>query len=247
MTMNAVLLPLASVWVWPLSWACVAAALVWWLWPRASQVLSQEVSQVPSPLVSERGWESAQGVAQTCRTQRSLKGPSWLPWFVVAVVTVLAVVPQGGWSGYAALALQSPSLLSVTWAVVVLLRATGAMTPARPSDRAPALAWLLLCALGWCLTIDTLNLWPHAWDVGLYAWGFSAAGLWVSAGLVMLLAWRQGGRWLWQAVALLAVYTLLRWPSGNVWDAWLDPVVWICAHVHVGRHAWRWVRGRLQR
>ena len=203
--MSSVLWPVATTWAWPLGWACVAAASVWWCWPR---------------------------------TQGVVKGSVWWVWGVAGLVAWLALWPQGGWSGYAALAFQSPSLLSVVWALAMLGRALG-LAPARDDDPLPAPAWYCLCALGWCLTLDTLNLWPHGWDVSLYAWGFSAAALWLSAGVVMLLACYQWGAWVWQAVVLLALYAVLRWPTGNTWDAWLDPAVWLCAHVQVVRHVAR--------
>lgn len=171
----------------------------------------------------------------------------WTRWpraWLAVLVAVLAVWPLGGWSGYAALALQAPSLLSLMWAIRVLLKAVGVITPRPDSDRVPVLAWSLLCLLGWVLVMDTLNLWPRAWDVGWYAWGFSAASLWFSAVLVMALAWRQWGGWVWQAVGLLTVYAVMRWPTGNIWDAWLDPVVWVVAHVHVARYAWHAVTQR---
>jgi hypothetical protein len=123
----------------------------------------------------------------------------------------------------------------------MLGRALG-LAPARADDPLPVPVWYGLCALGWCLTLDTLNLWPHGWDVSLYAWGFSAAALWLSAGMVLVLACYQWGAWVWQSVVLLALYAVLRWPTGNMWDAWLDPAVWLCAHVQVLRHVARCVR-----
>jgi hypothetical protein len=135
--------------------------------------------------------------------------------------------------------LQSPSLLTVTWALVCVSQATRGSKPAREDMPVPVVAWLVLCVLGWLLTIDTLNLWPRAWEVSFYAWGFSAGSLWLSAVLVLTLAWLRQGVWVWFCIAVLALFACLRWPSGNLWDAWLDPAVWIVAHVQVARHAWR--------
>jgi hypothetical protein len=158
---------------------------------------------------------------------------------VLGLVIVLAWWPEDGWSAYAGLAFQSPSLLSLAWSLMVLAQALGLRKSASDQTPAPVLAWLLLCALGWLLVIDTLNLWPRAWDVGLYAWGFAAGSLWVSAVLVLALAWRYPGRWVWPVMLSLSMYALLRWPSGNLWDAWLDPVVWVIAHVQVIRAGWQ--------
>ena len=222
------LLPVMSHWAWPLSWAVVSAAVVLWLWPR--EACTQQVNSIQGQIASS-----------STRAERKIKGPPGLSWVLAAGVALLAMWPQGGWSGYAALALQSPSLLSVTWALVVLLRTMGWRGATDDNTRVPVLAWYLLCALGWLLTMDTLNLWPAAWDVSVYAWGFSFRSLWLSALWVWVLAWWRHGPWVWPSIAVLALYALLRWPSGNVWDAWLDPVVWIVAHVQVLRHASRCV------
>ena len=223
------LLPFAPAWAWPVSWAIVGAALVWGIWPRVPGTLPASVRHEAAPM---------------SRVERRVMGPVWLPGCIAAVVAVLALWPHGGWSAYAALALQAPSLLSVTWALLLLSQALWIRTLPSHDRRTPMVAWLLLCALGWLLVIDTLDWWPHAWGVSWYAWGFSAGSLWLCACLVMALAWHRGGVWVWQSVALLLVYALFRWPSGNVWDAWLDPVVWIWAHIQVVRHAMQWLRQR---
>ncbi len=229
MTAEGILLPVMSAWAWPLSWAVVAAASVVWLWPREAHHLPAHAVQ---PMVA----------TPPSRAHRKVKGPAWLMGLTAACLALLAVWPNGGWSGFAALALQSPSLLTLTWAIVCLWRATGRAYPPRDHTRVPASAWFLLCALGWLLTIDTLNLWPWAWDVSVYAWGFSAGGLWLCALVVGILAWLRPGLWAWPGIAVLGLYVCLRWPSGNVWDAWLDPAVWLAAHVQVARQVWPWVR-----
>ena len=229
MTADWLLLPVMPDWSWPLSWAVVAAAVVVWLWPR------QTLLNAPRTTQTHRATELSRSFSQP-------RGPAWPIGLMAACAAILAVWPHGGWSGYAALALQSPSLLTLTWAIVCLFQATGWTKPAHDHVRAPALAWILLCALGWLLTIDTLNLWPRRWDISFYAWGFTAGSLWLSASLVMALAWLRHGAWVWSSMAVLAGYVCLRWPSGNLWDAWLDPAVWIVAHTQVARHAWHWIK-----
>lgn len=223
MTIDWMLWPVMTAWAWPFSWAVVAAACVWWLWPREAQPHPARAAPVM--------WATSPSLAQS-----KLKGPPWLTAFTAGMVACLAVWPHGGWSGYAALALQSPSLVTLTWAVVCGCQAARWIAPASDHSRVPAMAWYVLCALGWLLTIDTLNLWPDTWNISFYAWGFSASCLWLSAVLVLTLAWRCPGDWVWPCVGLLAFYACLRWPSGNLWDAWLDPAVWIVAHVHMARH-----------
>jgi hypothetical protein len=98
------------------------------------------------------------------------------------------------------------------------------------AKRRPALWSLIGMALGWLLLLDTLALLP--WS--LYAWGFSpvatlfiavsacltgATGLFVSR---FPARWAAGLPWL-----VLALFVLTRLPTGNVWDALIDPWLWI--------------------
>lgn len=217
------LLPWVPALAMSLAWALVGAALVAWVWPR-----------VPA-------------THDAVRASRRIQGPYALFACAVGTVVLLAVWPRGGWSGYAALTFQSPSLVSMMWSALVLAQVMGWTRRARDAQTMPVMAWSLLCLLGWGLVIDTLNFWPRAWDVGLYAWGFSGSALWFSALLLMTLAWRRPGPWVWQAAGILMAYVLLRWPSGNLWDAWLDPAVWIGAHVQLARAGWRCLKTRRTR
>jgi hypothetical protein len=98
---------------------------------------------------------------------------------------------------------------------------------------------LLGVVLGWLLLLDTLALVP----MQLYAWGFSP---W-SAGVALLLGLLP---WIFQGISGLrsagglivlavVVFTLLRLPTGNVWDALLDPWLWVVLHVYLLRTALR--------
>jgi hypothetical protein len=69
--------------------------------------------------------------------------------------------------------------------------------------------------------------------LSLYAWGFSPAALGVVV-LIALLPWvaglhlsQAGSAWLVAVVPLSAlVFVVWRLPTGNVWDAVLDPWAW---------------------
>jgi hypothetical protein len=217
------LLPVAPSLAMSLAWALTGAALVAWGWPRVATPYAE------------------------ARLSRRIQGQRWLLGCVLAGVALLAVWPRPGWSGYAALTFQSPSLVSMVWSVLVLTQVMGRSRPARASCPTPIIVWALLCLLGWGLVVDTLNLWPRAWDPGLYAWGFSSGALWFSALLLMALAWWCPGIWVWQALGVVAAYVVLRWPSGNLWDAWLDPAVWVYAHLQVARAGWRCMRAQSTR
>jgi hypothetical protein len=158
-----------------------------------------------------------------------------------AVVAVLMVLPRTDvLSGYLALAFQTPSWVCVAWALwcwadVIQLREPVATTPT-------PVAWLGVL-LGWALVLDTLNYWPAFFNPQLYALGFESAGLWaVLAALALVLLWGQVPmRWVLSMGAVLTAYVLLRLPTGNVWDALLDPFVWLALHVQLWR-TWRSAR-----
>jgi hypothetical protein len=108
-------------------------------------------------------------------------------------------------------------------------------------------AWLAAgVLLGWALLLDTLALLP----VSLYAWGFNAA---VPALLVLLalLPWvLQGGPARQHSmsvlvVAVFAVYVALHLPTGNVWDALLDPWLWLYLNARAVRAGFAGRRGVL--
>jgi len=62
--------------------------------------------------------------------------------------------------------------------------------------------------------------------------------------VIALLPWVISGRFVARrrsvpVVALsmvaLLIFWLLRWPTGNVWDAVLDPLLWIGLHIYAFR------------
>jgi hypothetical protein len=98
-----------------------------------------------------------------------------------------------------------------------------------------------LVALGYLLLLDTFAVLP----VQLYAWGFSPALL---LGLIALalVPWLLGGKARaapgfspWLVPAALLLFALTRLPTGNLWDALLDPWLWLWLQV-------QWVVLRLQ-
>lgn len=150
---------------------------------------------------------------------------SWLPLGLLLWCLWPGPASPAYWLG---LAFRAPSLL------LTLLCAWALLRHYRPQWGWPApfevlrrWAWPLVL-LGWVLLLDTLALWP----VSLYSWGFAplTLGLLVLAGL---LPWLLRGAWDLSAlcVVALALYVLLRLPSGNVWDALLDPWLWLVLQI----------------
>jgi hypothetical protein len=210
-------LALQQLWL-PLGWGLVLAALVRWL-----------VGRVVSG-----------------RFQRTL------PWGLAAGVLLWAWWPGplsvSYWLG---LAFQAPSGLTVLLACSALWRAwrgpAAAMALSAPAALGRMGGIVLACCgwvlalLGWVLLLDTFAWWP----LSLYAWGFGPQALgWVAlASLVPMVVggWRLPPA-MYALPLVLLLFVALRLPTGNVWDAVLDPWLWLSAQCLVLRQLWHSVK-----
>lgn len=99
-------------------------------------------------------------------------------------------------------------------------------------------------ALGWVLALDTFAALPFGESV--YAWGFTP---WATLSMMVVGAgaWVVRPRWT-NALPLLALalYVSTRMPSGNVWDAVIDPLLWLYMHGVVALRVGRRLRGSSQ-
>jgi hypothetical protein len=101
--------------------------------------------------------------------------------------------------------------------------------------RTSAPGWVLLLScllLGYGLMVDTFAVLP----LQLYIWGFSPGLLLVMLALallpwVVLPAGRTSGLSQWLAPVVLLLFAATRLPTGNLWDAVLDPWLWLALHV----------------
>lgn len=166
----------------------------------------------------------------------------WRAWVVTAIaVWSLWQGPESP-SYWLGLAFQSPSLMSValcfTWAMQSLqcptLKAQGSDSKLWPS-MVLASAGILL---GWLLLGDMLAWWP----VSIYAWGFGTPALVLACALAFFLWCVSGARIVGKTFTLgftlvLLMFVLTRLPSGNLWDALLDPWLWLMLQVS-GVLAW---------
>lgn len=174
--------------------------------------------------------------------QRVIGRPSRLGQ-AAAVLLLLWCLWPGPWSPsfWLGLAFRAPSLLSVLLCLVWLASQFRPVAVPRPDlDALRPWAWAPIL-LGWLLLLDTLAVWP----VSLYALGFAPLTLGVVA-LLCLLPWllnpaQRGARAGAVLMGLVMVlYAALRLPSGNLWDALLDPWLWILVQTD-------WVRRALRR
>jgi hypothetical protein len=177
---------------------------------------------------------------------------------VALAVAVWALVPGAASPAYwLGLAFQIPSLttaLICLGGLVALVRrglsadqitqinqatqstqVTQATKVAQPIGASELVLNLMAIALGWLLLLDTLAVWPFA----LYHWGFSPITLAVAALLAAIFWVIAGGttvakRQSLLLMAVLALFVLLRLPTGNLFDALIDPWLWLVLQ-------WRWM------
>jgi len=227
------------------------AALPWstlhaWLWASAP----------PLPSLQAMAWarQGSWGLVLCCIVWQGSLGLRHLPRAAraaLAATLALACWWPGTWglSHWLGLAFQSPSLTTVGLALWGIARGT----PARDArnvfrpDHAARMVWMLasltVVALGWLLLWDTLALLP----VFLYPWGYSRGAIGVWAMVAILLSLQARTRTLgWGLFAVVAVFAVTGLPSGNLWDALLDPWLWLVAHGAALRQAlkrpWRGLR-----
>jgi hypothetical protein len=174
-------------------------------------------------------------------------------WGLSLMVVLWALVPGSAsptfWLG---LAFQAPSLMTVLLCLLWVFSRVDQRSGLFVRDLGvlaldQKIALFLGVALGWVLLLDTLAWWP----VSVYAWGFSAAALGGVAILtVVVWAFAAGLKpraarsrvSLVVVLGVLALFVLTRWPSGNLWDALLDPWLWVALQwvaFRVGLAHWR--------
>jgi hypothetical protein len=198
------------------------------------------------PLLRQAGWALVMAALVTalmqCFDARWVRDKGRLLSLAFAL---WACIP-GPWglSYWLGLAFQTPSLMAIglassyLWGSVVQRRwPQSAKYPDPASYRKRSLAWqdryaLVGIAMGWLLLFDVFAYLP--WS--LYAWGFHP----LANGPVLLVAlwpWIASGRtaMLMQApskvlLPVLALFWVSRWPTGNLWDAVLDPWLFVGLH-----------------
>lgn len=154
-------------------------------------------------------------------------------WIALAVIA-WALVP-GPWSPtyWLGLAFQLPSLMTVSLCGMALAWHWRAGTRHRFSANISTVHWLGIL-LGWLLLFDTFVVLP----LSLYRWGYSPA-------MLALLSVIAASLWVFSRVRgaalvliVLALFVGTRLPSGNVFDAVIDPLLWFALQFAVFKR-WR--------
>ena len=154
-------------------------------------------------------------------------------WTLASLMWLWTLLPGAAspvfWLG---LAFQSPSLMSVLLCIAWLWPPPGPVPgvvnlSATADSRSQKVLLLLAVVLGWVLLLDTLAWFP----VSIYAWGFGSAAVALALLAAALLWLLSGSRATVSLLAVLAVFVLTRAPSGNLWDALLDPLLWLALQI----------------
>lgn len=158
-----------------------------------------------------------------------------LSFLVMAWTLLPGSTSPAHWLG---LAFQTPSLMSAViclgWFLTRARRQPGERV-AMAERQVAALKVLGVAGvvLGWVLLLDTLAWLP----VSVYAWGFSSAAvgavavfatlLWVVLGTAGANRSAPGLLGPVLVLCVLTLFVLTRLPTGNVWDALIDPWLWV--------------------
>jgi len=201
---------------------------------------------LPNPSVAQM-LHNAAWVAVFSWLTASLLPLNWRPfrWLLASVFWAGLMALWDAPLFWLGLAFQSPSLLTLCLCVMaawVDMRITSRQIFLKPEALSgAAVVWLGLVLFGWALVLDLWGWWP----TDLYLWGFTTGPLW--------LAWGMTGVWMgwvgfqntvsanWHSCAATCVlmagvlFVLTHAPTGNAWDALLDPWLWLYAHLGLMR------------
>lgn len=150
-------------------------------------------------------------------TRRWYVACAMLAWVMAPLVLGIPHYSPAYWLG---LAFQAPSLVSVGWCAYFASRY-------RVPLRCPMALAVLTTIMGWALLLDSFAVFP----VQLYALGFETGMAGTIFLIVLLLSFE-----LITAIVIasaLLIFVFFRIPTGNVWDAVLDPLLWLFAQWYV--------------
>ena len=146
-------------------------------------------------------------------------------WVVLSLV-VCALPGGASPAHWLTLAFHLPSLLLVSCCVMTMSANARCVACYRVLPTGLALG---LVIAGTVLYVDTVG-W---FGMGLYVRGFGPeaafAGLLVGAAAVFAIATNQSRSASFAVLLALMAFALCRLPTGNVWDAVLDPLLWVWA------------------
>ena len=153
----------------------------------------------------------------------------------LAVCTLSGRASPAYWLG---LSLYLPSSLFVACCAMAIWSNTDEDAERSVLPTSLALGLALIGAVLYADTFGWLN-------IGLYARGFGGtaaiAALLVGGVGVVAIAYRHGHGAGWSLLGAVLLFALCRLPTGNAWDALLDPMLWLWSVFSLLTRAWsRW-------
>ncbi len=204
-----------------------------------------DAARLPA-LLWQQGWLRAGWAVVLAWCAVGLAG-RFTPSRTVKIVLAACAAVWVGWPGpwgaayWLGLAFQAPSVTTVLLCALWLLRRLSGSVDSRPESRVWSGSAIVLAvygvASGWVLLMDTLGVFP----VSLFNMGFGAAAPAIVITAALLIWGVQKAVYSVQEVCALALGVFLfmafRLPTGNVFDAILDPALWIALHIAL---LWQW-------
>ena len=165
---------------------------------------------------------------------------------LAAIAVAMALPGEASPAYWMGLAFQYPSGMLLGLCLLALhARWQGAQAGAKVDSSMPLAAAVTIAVAGLALYLDAIG-----WlSQGYYYAGFGpvlapAVALVATLGCVLALVRGRGGRHNLALLGALLLFTLLRLPTGNLWDAVLDPLLWGWALATLAGRALRPVAGR---
>jgi hypothetical protein len=168
-------------------------------------------------------------VALWLLTRKGRPGRAAMGWLAAAIAAVQWMPAPWSPAYWLGLAFQAPSALTAALCAVIL---QSQFTRGLPTRVLPPVLAAVLAAAGGLLYLDA-----SGWIAqGIYFLGFGPSGAPVAALLIAAgsaLAVARGTSVQTASAILVAVslFMLVRLPTGNLWDAVLDPFLWVASIV----------------
>lgn len=179
-------------------------------------------------------WTLTLGFALAHLTRRFRSGPTArVAWVLASGVLLLLVAPI---KLSLSLAFQTPSLMTQLMLLLWMIYGEQPNPISACAEDRNRQSWVYLggVLLGWLLLLDTLAVFPLQGlamsNFSLYQWGFTwpaqVSVLVVLAGLCFVAPALSG-----LGLLAVAIFIATHAPTGNLWDALLDPMLWVYCHV----------------
>ena len=213
------------------------------LWDWWTLLVARDAPALPNPLVLRYSlllsWLPAIGLfgaALGWKFSWQMRRALALLFMLGAVATAFGPLLPLHWLGLAFQSLSFPATLLCGLTLYRVLSRPRAKLPLE--EKTVPIAYLLLAVLpGYVLLLDTFALLP----LQIYSWGFSPLALSCLLLLGLLpLVFAANAPQCWAVIpCALLLFAATRLPTGNVWDALLDPWLWLFLNALLVRAVYR--------